>query len=681
MPNRLVGQTSPYLLQHAQNPVDWYPWGPEALGRARDEDRPILLSVGYSACHWCHVMERESFEDPDTAALMNQAFVNIKVDREERPDIDGIYMKAVQAMTGQGGWPLTVFLTPDAVPYFGGTYFPPEPRHGMPSFPQVLEAARAAWSDRRGQVQEAGQRLRALLDRSTREALPVAGPTAFSPSTVDTAVESARRAYDPQWGGFGGAPKFPQPVLLDLLLRSGGAFGERDGSDMALHTLRQMARGGMRDQLGGGFHRYSVDARWLVPHFEKMLYDNALLARAYSDAALRAGDSALARVALETLDDMIDDLGDPDGPFYAARDADSEGEEGTYYVWTPDQVRAHLPADEARLFQRVFDVTESGNFEGKNVLHVPHDLDAVARSEGMVREDLDQLLEQSASLLKASRSEREAPGLDDKILAGWNGMMIRALAEVGTAHARPDLVKRSAQAAAFILDWMRADDILFRVFAGGTAAIPGFLEDYGGLGNGCLSLYEVTLDPTWLDASRWCAEALLEHFWDEEDGLFHDAARDGESLLVRPRDIMDNATPSGNSLAVELLARLAPLSSDGRFQGITDRVLEREAGMLQRYPTSAARLIVGGIRAHAPRLEVSVAGSGDVAQAMVRTAHGVFHANRIVSGGDPADPVVEKLPTMEGRLEAHPRAYICLGQHCLEPTSSAAALAEQLAGL
>ncbi|MDH3225151.1 MAG: thioredoxin domain-containing protein, partial [Gemmatimonadota bacterium] len=471
---------------------------------------------------------------------------------------------------------------------------------------------------------------------------------------------------------------FPQPVILDLLLRSGPPFGEDSGAEMALHTLGQMARGGMRDQLGGGFHRYSVDARWLVPHFEKMLYDNALLARAYSDAAVRFGDRTQARIAEETLDDVIADLGAPGGAFYSARDADSEGEEGTFYLWTPAQVNAQLPAPEAALVRRVYDITDVGNFEGRNILHLPHDLDAVARSEGMARSDLDEVLSRALAVLKTVRAQRDPPLLDDKILTGWNGMTIRALAEVGAAHGRTDLVERALKATDFLAREARKGDLLYHVHAGGSPAVEGFLEDYGALGNGALSLYEATLEPDWLELAFWCADSILDRFWDSGEGLMYDASKGGETLLVRPRDIMDNATPSGNSLAMELLARLAPLGPEERYADIVARVLEREAGAFDRYPTAVARLAVAGIRAYAPKLEITVIGTATEVTSLLDTAHGAFHPNRQISGGDPADRRVAALSTTQERLGTSPRAFVCRGSTCLEPVGDAQGLARLL---
>ncbi|MYI47263.1 MAG: thioredoxin domain-containing protein, partial [Gemmatimonadetes bacterium] len=669
--------TSPYLLQHAHNPVDWYPWCDEALALAREQDRPILLSIGYSACHWCHVMERESFEDDETAALMNRSFVNIKVDREERPDVDSIYMRAVQAMTGHGGWPLTAFLTPAGVPYYGGTYFPPEPRHGMPSFRHVLAAAANAYHSRRDEVARAGAQLTEVLNRSATEPQPASGPFDLSDGRLFAhAVSAAGRTFDPTHGGFGGAPKFPQPDFLDFLLRTGGP--ESHGVSMASHTLSRMAAGGIRDHAGGGFHRYSVDARWLVPHFEKMLYDNALIARALIRAHL-LGARHLGAVAEETLDYVLEDLTSPEGVFYSARDADSEGEEGLFYLWTPAEVAAVLGRDEARLVSRVYDVSEAGNFEGRNILHLPHDLDAVARQEGIGRDELDGRLRDSLAALKDHRAARPAPLRDEKVLTSWNGFTIRALAEAGPALGRSDYTAAGARAAAFLLETVRRRDRLLRVFAAGRAHIDGFLEDYGALGNACLSLYEATLDPRWLTEAARIADATVAHFWSPTEKLFHDAPADGEALVVRPRDIMDNATPSGNSLAVELLVRLAAITGSAAHGEIAEAVFARERGTMERYPSAVGRLLTAAVQHAAPRLEVTLVGSPPSLSGMLDVAHRHPHPNRVIAGGDPEDPAIAALPAMEGRLDRAGQAFVCVGTTCQEPVSTPQALDAALA--
>ena len=673
MPNRLASETSPYLLQHAHNPVDWHPWDDEALALAVEGDRPILLSIGYSACHWCHVMERESFEDEATARMMNAAFVNIKVDREERPDIDSIYMSAVQAITGHGGWPLTAFLTPEGVPFYGGTYYPPEPRHGMPSFRQVLAAVADAYRTRRSDVTRTGDELTGALTRGTTEPQATFGSEGLEARRlVEHAVGVAGRGFDPAHGGFGRAPKFPQPVFLDYLLRTGGP--ESHGVSMALHTLTRMAAGGIRDHAGGGFHRYSVDARWLVPHFEKMLYDNALIARALARGHL-LGAHHLGPVAEETLDYILEDLMSPDGAFHSARDADSEGsdgthEEGAFYLWTPAELRERLGTDAARLFARVYDVSDAGNFEGRNILHLPHELDAVARQEGMPRGELDAFLQGALATLKAHRATRPAPLRDEKVLTSWNGLTIRALAESGPALGRPDLTRAAARAADFLLDTMRRENVLYRVFTAGQVHVEGFLEDYGALGNACLSLYEATLEPRWLSEAAWIARQTVERFWSPAERLFYDAAGDSGSLFLRARDIMDNAVPSGNSLAAELLARSAVLTGAAEHAAIVDSVLARERGALERYPLGVGHLLAVALMRETPHVEVTVVNTPHRAGPMLELAHRYPYPNRVIAGGDPRDSAVAALPATEGRLDRAGSAFVCVGSTCFEPANS-----------
>jgi len=670
MPNRLAKESSPYLLQHAGNPVDWFPWGDEALSLARAEDRPILLSIGYSACHWCHVMERESFEDPGVAALMNEQFVNVKVDREERPDVDQVYMRAVQAIAGQGGWPLTVFLTPEAEPFYGGTYFPPEPRHGLPSFRQVLAGVARAYRERPDEVQRNATELRRAL--GTIAPATDAGAHVADLSLLDEAVSALARQYDPTHGGFGGAPKFPQPVTLEVLLRHHARTGDADALSMVVHTLRAMARGGIRDHLGGGFHRYSVDARWLVPHFEKMLYDNALLARAYVDAYRATGDEELREVAEQTLDYVLDDLRSPDGGFYAARDADSGGQEGLYYVWTPDEVVEVLGHAGAGPFLRCYDVAPGGNFEGRSILYLPHPIEAVAASLALPVERLQALLAEARSKLLVARAGREPPLRDEKILAGWNGMALRALAEAGAALRREDYLEAAEAGAGFLLDTLRRDGKLLRVYARGEAHVPAFLEDYAALGNAVLSLHEATLHPRWLEETRWFAGRVLELFYDAETGTFFDAAHDAEPLYVRPRDPMDNATPSGNSLALELLQRAGHLFDDGRYLEVVRLGLAREEGAMRRFPTAFGRLLSVLDRSLTPPVELAVVGDREDPRTgeLGAVAFEQFHRNITVAGREPGEEV-RGVPLLEDRLmvAAAPTAYLCRAYACELPVT------------
>src|SRR5687768_9424037 len=531
--NRLARETSPYLLQHKDNPVDWYPWGEDALSRARSEEKPVLVSIGYSACHWCHVMERESFEDPEVAAVMNDAFVCIKVDREERPDVDAIYMDALQAMTGHGGWPLNAFLTPDGVPFYAGTYYPPQPRHGLPSWRQVLEGVAHAWEQQRDEIAESSAR---ILAPSGEE---------LDPASLDAAVAALRPGYDAEHGGWGAAPKFPMASTIELLLRR----GERE---MALQTLRAMASGGMYDQVGGGFARYSVDARWIVPHFEKMLYDNALLARAYLHAFQVSREPFFERVTRETLDWALRELGQPEGGFASALDADSEGVEGKFYVWRPDEVREALgPLADAAIEH--FGMTEAGNFEGANI--------AVRATSDPER--LDGI---KAGLL-AARERRVRPGLDDKRLTAWNALMISALADAGAVLGEPYLREAAVAAAEFVLRDLRDDrGRLLRTYNQGRAHLDAYLEDHAFLLEALLTLYEATFDPRWFTEARALADEILERFGDPERGGFFTTAADHETLIARRKQLEDAPIPSGGSAAAFGLLRLARLTGEARYE-------------------------------------------------------------------------------------------------------------------
>jgi uncharacterized protein YyaL (SSP411 family) len=679
MSNRLRAESSPYLRQHAENPVDWYPWSDEALAEARRRDVPILLSVGYSSCHWCHVMERESFEDPAVAAIMNELFVNVKVDREERPDLDQVYMKAVQAMTGGGGWPMTVFLTPDTVPFYGGTYFPPEPRHGMPSFPQVLRAASEAYRSRRDRVVESGARLVEALERA-------AGLTDQAHAGVEV-LDGVYRAlysqYDAAHGGFGRAPKFPQPVTLELLLRHHLRTGDDDALDMVVHTLRRMAAGGLRDHLAGGFHRYSVDARWLVPHFEKMLCDNALLASAYLSAHQVTGLADLRAVTEQTLDYLAADMRAPDGGFASARDADSEGEEGLFYVWTPEEVEQLLPADDAKLFSRLYDVSPGGNFEGKSILHLPHDPEAVARAEGIDEKELDARMASTRARLLAARALREHPFRDDKVIVSWNALAIRAFAEAGAALGRWDYVDLARESAEFIWTALRPEGRLLHVYMEGRAKIGGFLDDHAALGNALLSLHGATLELRWLEAARWLCEEIVTRFWDEPEGTVFDTASDAERLVMRPRDTMDNATPSGASLAAELLARAGHVFDDDRYRSTASRIIDHETHVLERYGPAFGRMLSVLDRSLAEPVEVAIVGASldDGTRALVRAANAPFHRNLTVVGRL-AGERAEGVPLLQDRdlVRGLSAAYVCRGYVCRLPVTAAEAVAEEVSG-
>jgi len=710
--NRLAHETSPYLLQHAHNPVDWYPWDPEALARAQAEDRPILLSVGYSACHWCHVMAHESFEDPETAALMNEWFVNIKVDREERPDIDAIYMEAVQALTGRGGWPMTVFLTPDGRPFYGGAYFPPTPRYGMPGFPQLLAAIAEAWRERRRELESSGDRLADALKRS---ALIRPAQTPLRAELLERAAAGLLRDHDPDEGGFGAAPKFPQPMNLDFLLDRYRLTGDAATWQAAHLTLTKMARGGMYDQLGGGFHRYSTDDHWLVPHFEKMLYDNAQLARTYLHAWQLSGEPEFRRIVEETLDYVLREMtSEPDGPgagpeggFYSTQDADSEGEEGKFFLWRPAEVAELLGAEDARLFDAYYDVTERGNFPeggpGANILHVDHDLATVARGQGVSPERLAQALARGREALFAARERRVRPGRDDKILAEWNGLMLHALAEAGAALNRPDYIAAAKSAADFILTrmadgkWQMADGDqqpraisyqlsatrLFRTYKDGRAHLNAYLEDYAAVALGLLGLYQATFDLRWLEAAAGLAEVIIEEFSDPDAGGFFQTSADHEKLVVRRKDFVDNAAPSGNSLAAELFLRLGTLLGRADYERHAVGILQLMAEAMGAQPGAFGRLLAALDFHLNPGQEIAIVGDPAAAdtRALLAEVWGRFLPNSVLTLRVPNDdtaPALVPLLADRGQIAGHATAYVCQDYVCRLPVTDPAALAAQL---
>ncbi len=671
--NRLARETSPYLLQHAHNPVDWRPWGPEAWERARAEDRPVLVSIGYAACHWCHVMERECFEDEAIAALQNGLFLNIKVDREERPDVDEIYMEAVQLMRGQGGWPLNVFCLPDGRPFFGGTYFPPRPRLGLQSWPQVLEAVARAYRERRAEVAQQADHLVQLVGRGP-EPLP-ADQSLDAAECVRTAADTLLRALDPHDGGFGGAPKFPQPYLLGLLLHRADADADPRAREAFLFSLRRMAAGGIYDHLGGGFHRYSVDAHWRVPHFEKMLYDNALLAALYVEAFRLGADSGHRQVASETLDYLLREMRAPAGPFYSSTDADSEGEEGKFFVWTPDQVQAVLGGD-AAWFCRFYDVTPDGNFEGRSILHPVLAAEDAAAGLGMPPEDFPHRLAAARARLLAARAERIPPATDTKVITAWNGLAIDALARAGALLEAPRYVEAGARAARFLLDRLRSPDGLLRIYAGGRASVPAFSEDYAAFADGLLSLYEATGDERWFLAARDLADEMLDRFWDAERGGVFTTGAGHEVLVARARSDHDGATASANSLAARLLARLYALTAAGRYADCCEATARAHGEILARTPTSMPLLTVtlDWLRRH--RTVAVVGPDGERAPLLAVARRAPFTT---IAQGDGVSPTA--VPQLEGKrpLNGRAAAYVCQGVACSAPLTDPDALARLLA--
>jgi uncharacterized protein YyaL (SSP411 family) len=666
--NRLAKETSPYLLQHAHNPVDWYPWGDEAFARARAEDRPVLLSVGYSACHWCHVMERESFESPDVAAVMNRHFVNVKVDREERPDVDQIYMEAVQSMTGHGGWPMTVFLTPEGVPFYGGTYFPPVDRHGLPGFPRLLEAIADAWRSRRAEVLESGQKLVGQLGHLGRLR---SATTPLTDEVLYAAFQGISTQFDEEHGGLGGAPKFPQPMLWEFALRFWKRMGTPYARRMVHTTLVRMARGGIYDQLGGGFARYAVDAHWLVPHFEKMLYDNAQLASLYLHAWLAFGDAELRRIAEETLDYVLREMTDPLGGFYSAQDADSEGHEGKFFVWTPDEVRAVLGAD-ADVALAYWGVDRGANFEGKNILYVAG------------APDPERIAGARRALFEA-REQRVHPGRDDKVLAAWNGLMALAFAEAGRALGRDDYVRAAVRNVEFVLTGMRRDGRLLRTWKGGEAKLRGYLEDHAMVAAALLAVWEATFDRRWLDAAREMADEMLRLFWDDAVEGFYDTGADHERLIVRPRNLFDNAVPCGSSVAIEVLLRLAVLTGESRYEEHALRALRPIADLMGRHPTGFGRFLSAHDFHLGPRVEVALVrpAAGDGLQHLVAETFGRYLPNRVVAGGVAGDAAAAALPLLAGReaIGGRATAYVCRNYACDLPVTDRDGLRRQLENL
>jgi uncharacterized protein len=672
VPNRLAAESSPYLLQHANNPVDWYPWGDEAFASARADDRPVILSVGYSACHWCHVMAHESFESPEIAALMNELFVSIKVDREERPDIDTIYMSSAQAMGVQGGWPLTVFLTPDGLPYFAGTYFPPVDRQGMRGFGTVLRAAADAYHSQTAEIGAMGERVR---DAVVPQHLPAPGePTT---ALLNTAAAALVGQTDRAHGGFGAAPKFPHPQALDLLLRRYRATGDTSLENAATLTLDAMARGGIHDQVGGGFHRYSVDARWAVPHFEKMLYDNALLAPVYLHAFQLTGRDDMLEVCTRTLDYMARELRLPDGGFAASQDADSPGGEGAFFVWSPTQLQDVLGAEDGALAARLFGVVPSGNFEhGTTVLSMPYPLAQVARSLQADEAALHTQLESIRERLYAVRKDRAAPARDDKVITAWNALAITAFAQAGAALTRDDYVDVARSCADFVLEQLVTEGVVFRIWNGGTARIVGFLDDAANLGDALLTLYEATGEPRYFTAAlALCERIVLQHR--DSDGTYFDTAADSPPLIVRPRTIDDNPVSAGQSVAATLFSRMHAFTGDARWREHATEIVAPLVTVVGRAPLAVAGLAAAMELLVGPMREVAVAGdpSGADTHELVAVVRRRFDPLRVLAWGQAGDvPLLDDRPMVDGKATA----YVCRGFVCKAPVSDASALEREL---
>lgn len=670
--NRLIDETSPYLRQHAHNPVDWYPWGTEALETARRSDKPILLSIGYSACHWCHVMERESFENETIAGLMNEFFVNIKVDREERPDLDSIYMGYVQMTTGSGGWPMTVFLTPDQIPFFGGTYFPPDDRYGRPGFTRLCSAVSQAYRTRKNEITASGPEIVEALQKMNK--LPE-GRALNGIETLNLAFRQLSERFDWVNGGFAGAPKFPPSMNLAFCLRYYLRTGQPAALDFVKLTLDKMASGGMYDQIGGGFHRYSVDDHWLVPHFEKMLYDNALLSRVYLEAYQFTGEESYKKIVVEILEYVQREMTDPTGGFYSSQDADSEGEEGRYFVWTPDEMMMILGNELGHLFCSFYDVTQGGNFEAKNILNTPHARKDVAQEAGISVEELNAKLEEGRRRLLVEREKRVKPGRDEKILTSWNGLMLAGFALAGRILEREDFLETARDNAHFILQRMRRDGKLLRVYKDGQAKIPGYLEDYANLIEGLLTLYEVTGESNWIEPAEVLTDLLLEQFWDPNESSFSLTGKDHERLITRVKDYYDNATPAGNSVAVINLLRFSVLSGKKRYREIAQSVLDTMAAALTHYPGGFGYLLLGVDFLVGPVKEFALVGEmGDPrTRELLSAIFKEFLPNKVLAfSAGKVSAKMNLFPLLEGKtlVGGKPAVYVCENYTCRAPVDS-----------
>jgi uncharacterized protein YyaL (SSP411 family) len=661
MPNRLAAESSPYLRQHAENPVDWWPWNAEALATAKREEKPMLLSIGYAACHWCHVMAHESFEDDATAALMNAHFVNIKVDREERPDLDGIYMQAVHAMTGHGGWPMTMFLTPEGVPFFGGTYFPPDDRHGMPSFRRVLSSVAGAWKERREEVLKSAGSVRAMYEN---EIVDRGSQIAVGPEALGEAYRGILSMREPRFEGLGGAPKFPQAMALDFCLRHWARTGDAVALELVEKTFLAMGRGGIYDQVGGGFARYSTDVQWLVPHFEKMLYDNALLIRLGAHLWQATGTAEVRRITEETLRWAMREMTSPEGGWYSSLDADSEGVEGKFYVWGTAEL-AEVLGNDADAARRAWGVTEAGNFEGHNILHV-----ADAEFAAM---NVDALTRAKAKLYDV-RAKRVWPGRDDKVVVAWNGLMLRAMADAFRVFREPAYLDAAEQAGMFLWKELVREGRTVRAWMDGSAKVGGFLEDYAALGLGFVAMYQATFDRPWLERARRMADSCVEWFWDGERGVFYDTPKDGEQLITRPKDFADNATPAGSSLAAELQLFIAEYFGDDAARKRAERAINSVSAAIPRMPVMLGHLLGAADMAVRGAVQVAITGSGT--QEFENAVHRQYLPSLVLSHGNGKE--LRDLPIHEGRSSETAVAYVCRAYACNLPARTPEALASQL---
>jgi hypothetical protein len=662
MSNHLAGETSPYLLQHALNPVEWYPWGREALDRARAEDRPLLISIGYSACHWCHVMAHESFEDPEIARLMNENFINIKIDREERPDLDEIYMQSVVVQTGSGGWPLTVFATPEGKPFYGGTYFPPADRHGLPGFPRLLRTISNAYKNQRNQVDKSADQISAALAAENNGPLP---RDEVGPGDLEEAFEAIKSSFDAVNGGFGPAPKFPQPGVLEFLMRYYRRTKDRDALGMVTLTLDKMAAGGIYDQLGGGFHRYATDDKWLVPHFEKMLYDNALLAGVYLHAYLVTGNLVYRDISEETLDYVLREMTAPGGGFYSSQDADSEGAEGKYYLWDRDEIAEAAGEDTARIIE-YYGVTPEGHLDGRSILHLRRRLAG------------DSTVKEAKSRLLKIRETRVKPATDTKILAGWNALMLASLSEAACVFGREDYLDAAIKNAGFITHFLMPNGQLRHSYANGRDGTNAFLQDHAFLGEAMLALHQVTFEGKWLRCAIDLSNSIVEHFWDEAKSQFFDAGKTDKELFMRPRSTMDSPVPSGPSSASLLLLKAAALTGNARFGDIASASMRNNAATILRSPLSSAHWLNALDFQLAEPVEIVILGENSDPRAR-ELSHEIcidWLPNKVAAARDPSDSNAVDLELFEGKnmTDGHPTVYVCRGFTCHEPVSDVKSL-------
>ncbi len=668
--NHLIHETSPYLLQHAYNPVNWYPWGEEALALARKLDKPIFLSIGYSACHWCHVMEHESFENEEIAKILNEHFISIKVDREERPDIDEIYMTAVQLMTGSGGWPLSVWLTPNLEPFFGGTYFPPEDRWGRAGFKNILLQIAQLWQQRQGDVLRSANQITASLNQINQVQ---AEDAALDQSLWNSAFKSAEQRFDERHGGFGSAPKFPMAMELSFLLRYYFHTGEKRALAMVEKSLQEMANGGIFDHLGGGFHRYSTDERWLVPHFEKMLYDNALLSVTYLEAYQITKNANYKETAVATLDYVLREMTAPEGGFYSSQDADSEGEEGKFYVWQKSEIEAILGTEEARLFCDIYDVSDHCNWEGKNILHLRRSLDGVAKEYGLSLSELKDRLATARQKLFEARSHRVPPGTDDKILTDWNGLMISAFCKGYQILGDQKYLAAAQKAVDFLLEKLYIDGRILKTYRNGKSHLNGYLSDYAFLVAALIDLYESDFEWKYLARAMEINAQMLQKFWDEKSGGFYFTPADHERLIVRTRNAYDNAIPAGNSVAVHNLLKLSQFTGDFKFKELAEGTLKLYISQMRRSPSGFSVLLSSLDYFWGKPKEIVIAGDrkADSTLAMIQAVHQHYLPNKILAYADPdlRNGKQLALPVIEGKIadDGRARMFVCENYACQRP--------------